>query len=153
MKFSQTKSLEKFVNEVDSALLSQNNRISVQYPDEHILSWDTVGLLKANNQLLSKISGSANVYAVFTAARNSNDYRLRYIGKTKKKLARERIKNHLIKKNEKTGAKLSQVIEHIQAGGTIKISWISIQPESLRNYIEEELILKHPESNWNRENA
>jgi hypothetical protein len=27
-----------------------------------------------------------------------------------------------------------------------------VEPESLRNYLEEELILRHPEADWNREN-
>jgi len=103
--------------------------------------------------LLSLISNNANIYAIFTTEKNQKKRILRYVGKTKKKSARQRLRNHLIKKHKKTGAKLSKVIDHVQAGGSIEVSWIAIEPESLRNYIEEELIKIHSESNWNRENA
>jgi hypothetical protein len=29
---------------------------------------------------------------------------------------------------------------------------VEVYPESIRNYLEEELIFLHPESSWNREN-
>ncbi len=93
------------------------------------------------------------MYAIFTAPKNSTSFSLRYIGKTTRKLARQRIRNHLIKKHEKTGAKLKHVTDHVLSGGSVKISWIKIEPESLRNYVEEELIHKHHEADWNRENA
>ncbi|MCK2112230.1 hypothetical protein ACOQNQ_12770 [Pseudomonas juntendi] len=53
---------------------------------------------------------------------------------------------------KKTGSKLAQVLKHTCGGGTIKIAWIEVHPESLRNYLEEELIKRHPEADWNREN-
>jgi hypothetical protein len=50
-------------------------------------------------------------------------------------------------------AKLEKVKSHIQSAGNVKISWIGVEPEALRNCVEEAMIRKHSESNWNRENA
>ncbi len=79
------------------------------------------------------------------------DYRLVYIGQTNSKGSRTRLTNHLIKKHKKTGAKLENVIEHIQGGGRLSVAWISIDPASLRHYVEEELIKTHKDSlEWNK---
>jgi len=106
----------------------------------------------ANKSLLAKVSRSANLYAIFTAACGEKEHSLRYFGKTTRKLARQRIKNHLFRKSGTTGSKLAQVIEHACEGGAVQIAWVEVWPESLRNYLEEELILRHPEADWNREN-
>ena len=153
MQYQNLKELESFVEEVDKYLNDEENQVLVDYPDSKIIPWDSDGLNTENEKLLSGVSGEANVYAIFTAKAESKNYSLRYIGKSTKKLARQRIRNHLIKKHKKTGAKLNKVIDHVQSGEKIKISWVSIEPESLRNYIEEELITRHKEANWNRENA
>ena len=50
----------------------------------------------------------------------NTQHSLRYFGKTTKKLARQRITNHLFRKNEKTGSKLAQVIVHACEGGAVE---------------------------------
>lgn len=153
MKYEQIETLKAFLIDVEIALLLEEKRTLVSYPSSSISPWNTAELDAANQKLLDAASGSANVYAIFTAPKNSTYFSLRYIGKTTRKLARQRIRNHLIKKHEKTGAKLKHVTDHVLSGGSVKISWIKIEPESLRNYVEEELIHKHHEADWNRENA
>ena len=153
MEYKEIITLEKFLTEVEASLLLEENRFQVAYPSKSISPWNSEELVEANEQLLAAASGNANVYAIFTAAKGSDYFSLRYIGKTTRKLARQRIKNHLIKKSEGTGAKLQQVAAHVLSGGAVKISWAKIQPESLRNYVEEELINRHKEADWNRENA
>lgn len=153
MKYEQLQSLERFLKDVESALLKEEARKLVNYSKKNISPWNADQIDADNQDLLNSVSGSANIYAIFTAPKNSNNFTLRYIGKTTKKLARQRIRNHLITKNEKTGAKLWKIISHVQAGGSVKLSWVSIETESLRNYVEEELIHQHKEANWNRENA
>jgi len=72
------------------------------------------------------------------------------MGQSKSTEARNRLSNHLIKKNKNTGAKLQLIKEHIQKGGKIKVSYILVEPESLRHYIEEELIKKYSVNlDWN----
>jgi len=153
LQYKQIEMLKTFLGELETTLLSEEKRTLVTYPSSSISPWNTAELDAANQKLLYAASGDANVYAIFTAPKNSISFSLRYIGKTTRKLARQRIRNHLIRKHEKTGAKLKHVMDHVLSGGSIKISWIKIEPESLRNYVEEELIHKHQEADWNRENA
>lgn len=153
MEFPCKKEISEFVDKIYMYLNDSEKQTLVNYPKDKTTPWNSEALLQANNDLLNAVSGKANVYAIFCADSGSDRYILRYIGKTTRKLARQRIMNHLIKKHEKTGAKLSKVIDHVQAGGKIKISWVEIYPESMRNCVEEELIHKNPDSNWNRENA
>lgn len=152
MRYKCISSLEDYLNDVEAALLAKEKRDAVSFPPTAVLPWDGNALVFANQGLLKKASGSANLYAIFTAACGERGHTLRYIGKTTKKLARQRITNHLFRKNEGTGSKLAQIMAHACGGGTVEISWIEVEPESLRNYLEEELILRHPEADWNREN-
>jgi hypothetical protein len=151
MEYENIETLEEFFKSCEKLLLSEDNRTAIEYPEEFIVPWESDDLKNKNEETLKKISGEANVYAIFTALKDADEYSLRYIGQTKSKLARTRLTNHLISKHEKTGAKLSKVIDHIQSGGSIKISWISINPESLRHYVEERLIEEHSECDWNKQ--
>jgi hypothetical protein len=153
MKYRHIEYLEEFLDQADQRLMAADRLIELSYPDSSLSSWNADDISLANESILSELSGAANVYAIFTATRNSEQFALRYIGKTTKKLARQRIRNHLIKKHERTGAKLREVEQHITASGKLAISWVGIEPESLRNYIEEELIRRYPGADWNRENA
>jgi len=153
MKYEQIETLEKYLSSVETALLREEGRSLVAYPKESVLPWSAEQLDATNQKILDAVSGSANVYAIFTAPKHSSTFSLRYIGKTTRKLARQRVRNHLIKKNEKTGAKLQNIVAHVQSGGQVEVAWLKIEPESLRNYVEEELIKKHKEADWNRENA
>lgn len=150
MNYQNQNDLKQFLKDCENQLFDEKNKKEVVYPDSCTSTWDCEGILSSNKALLKELSGSANVYALFTANKDSKDYALKYIGQSKSKLARVRLTNHLIKKHEKTGAKLRKVIDHIQSGGKIKMSWIPITPESLRHFIEEELIGKHPECCWNK---
>ena len=152
MQYESISSLEDYLTQVEACLFSKERRFAVKFPTAFVSPWDGALLAKVNEELLKQVSRSANLYAIFTAPCGGEEHSLRYIGKTTKNLARERIRNHLFSKNEKTGSKLAQVVAHTCDGGTVEIAWVSVRPESLRNYLEEELILRHPEAAWNREN-
>jgi len=149
MEFQNKDKLDSFLNEINDHLMNENNRWSVTFPPENVPNWDGENLTTKNEELLVKISREANVYMLFTAEKGSTVYKLRYIGKTKREYAKERLKNHLFKKHKDTGAKLEEVKSHVKSGGSIKLSWVTIEPESLRNWAEEELISKHREADWN----
>lgn len=153
MKYEGIESLERYLRLVEAALLDEARQAAVIYPAQAVLSWNANELVSLNSGLLDAVAKSANLYAIHVAPKGSSDYSLRYIGKTTRALARERVRNHLFKKNEQTGSKLSEVKRHVQAGGSIRMSWLSVEPESLRNYLEEELIRRNRSANWNRENA
>lgn len=151
MQYLNKADLEVFLQECEDKLLDNDNKKLVNYPNGAVAPWNSEIIKNTNEQLLKSISGSANVYAIFIAEKGNSEYNIVYIGQTNSKGARTRLTNHLIKKHKKTGAKLSKIIDHIQSGGNIKISWISIDPVSLRHYVEEELIDKHKEIlTWNK---
>lgn len=152
MHYQQITSLEEFLSQVERRLLDPERRVSVSFPSSATTPWDGNALALTNKSILDSVSGSANLYAIFTGEAGKTESVPRYFGKTTKKLARQRITNHLFRKHEKTGSKLAQVVAHTCEGGTVEIAWVEVRPESLRNYLEEELILRHPEADWNREN-
>lgn len=88
MKYEQIEILEEYLSSVETALLREDGRSLVAYPKESVLPWSTEELDATNQKILDAVSGSANVYAIFTAPKNSNTFSLRYIGKTTRKLAR-----------------------------------------------------------------
>jgi cysteine synthase len=149
VKFEQQKALDRFREDVEKALLVETVRHDVVYPVDAVCAWNVTKIAAANEGLLAAASGTANLYALFTAPRNSRQFGIRYIGKTTRKLARQRLWNHLITKNEGTGARLDKVKAHVRAGGSVKVAWVTVECESLRNYLEAELIDRHPEADWN----
>jgi hypothetical protein len=94
MKYEQLKSLEEYLGKVEAALLQEEARLSFEYPQQSISPWNTQQLDAANENVLDSVSGVANVNAIFTAPKDSKVFALRYIGKTTRKLARQRIRNH-----------------------------------------------------------
>lgn len=153
MEFQNIESLENYVSDIDVFLKNEVNHHEVDYSCVGKSGWNVELIDKANDELLTKVSGSANIYALFISQLNSSNYELKYIGKTTQKLARQRLRNHLIHKHAKTGAKLNNVRSAIEKGAKCKIAFVSLKPESLRNYVEEELINRNSNSTWNRENA
>ncbi len=152
MKYDQILSLEAYRDAVEKELFNVDNRQHVSYPEGATVLWNVEQLERLNEHVLKLVAGNANVYAIFVRQSCAESYQLRYIGKTTNRLARQRIRNHLIAKHAKTGSVLDKVKEVVKAGGAISISWVKVEPESLRNYLEEELIKRHPEAYWNREN-
>ncbi|HHK8521761.1 TPA: hypothetical protein ACQYCU_004485 [Vibrio parahaemolyticus] len=146
-EFEGIASLEAMVDKCEKHLFSKTNRKVVRYRQEYLAEWLSDELKEDNEKLLKDLSGSANVYAIFES-KNGKTFQVKYIGQTKQKGARTRLTNHLIKKHEKTGAKLQRVMDSVRSGNDICISWVQIEPESLRHYVEEKLIEKHS-LEWN----
>ena len=145
MKFPNIEILEKFKDTCNNSLLSEKIRINYSLANKNWMNDKDINNacakdLETINQNI--YNDTKNVYAIF-----ENDI-LVYIGKTKSNLAKERLKNHLFYKHKKTGSKLKYIKKAIQEYSTIDISFIYIEPESLRNYIEEELIIQH-KPRWN----
>ena len=151
MQYPNVKDLEKFLQVCEDELFNQENRQLFNYPSEVLVDWDAKLIKDENENILKKLRGAANVYAIFLAGEGESEFSIAYIGQTNSKDARARLTNHLIAKNEGTGAKLDKTVGHVQSGGKIKISWISIKPESIRHYVEEELISKYGSALiWNK---
>lgn len=149
MRLRNSRALKTFVTECDDELFSDATIIEVSYAAKSTRRWNAKAITSDNDTLLGDIGGDANIYAIFTLGSDGEPWKLRYIGQTKAKLARTRLRNHLIKKNRKTGSKLDKVKKHVKNGGAVAVSWISIDPETLRHYVEAMLIKGHPEADWN----
>lgn len=153
MKFEWIERLDEFSQSVNGFLHNEENHTVFQYPSNSHINWDVELISNKNEPLLSEISCNANIYAIFESTQENGTPTLKYIGKTTRKLARQRLRNHLIDKHAKTGAKLDAVKQSVRNGNIIKVAYLPIEPESLRNYVEEELIRLNPSAEWNRENA
>ncbi|HIP28554.1 MAG TPA: hypothetical protein EYG82_05200 [Sulfurovum sp.] len=138
--------LKSYLDECETLLTHKNNRKYINYDFENIEEWynnknDYGKDLKIlNSNALPK--NDANIYAIFI------DNILVYIGQTKSSLNSTRLTNHLFYKHPKTGSKLDKIKLCVKNNNSISTSYIAVKPESLRHYIEDELITKYtPE--WN----
>lgn len=81
------------------------------------------------------------VYFIFT------DDDLKYIGKSKGKYFRQRIKSHFFGIGKGTKSKFNFIKAEI---GSVSLKYLKVEPESLRNLLEEHLIEKfETHKKWN----
>ena len=108
--FEEQSILDSFYSKCASCLLDEKDLVCFLYPDELTgitsnSSWEKyIEEIKHLNEdrILSKLRNNATNYVVYTLQNNS--WKLRYTGQTKSLYARARLTNHLISKNDKTGA-------------------------------------------------
>lgn len=141
LAFSQSASLENFAKECAATLLSNPPMEIVEFPlDCSDSNWCQVTIKELNEAFLGKLRNNGNVYALFLQAKDLTEWVPTYVGKSARTYLRSRISNHLIGKHEKTGSKLDEVRQAVLAGRKIGISYILVEPEELRGYVEEKLI-------------
>lgn len=106
--------------------------------------WPVQEIKIANEVFLKSLRNQGNVYALFVRAQGEGEQWFTvYVGERKCVGLRDRITQHLIDKHERTGAMLEAVKTAVAAGSAIGISFIKVQPESLRLFVEETIIAKH----------
>ncbi|WP_071395069.1 hypothetical protein [Bacillus tuaregi] len=112
----------------------------LNYTDEKV--WEEcIPIIKEFNiDILSKLRNNANLYTIYIRRSKNDKWMPMYVGERKSDGMRERITQHLINKNAATGSKLAEVKEVIRSGGSIGVSFIKVEPESLRLYVEENII-------------
>jgi len=133
---------------------------NVRYPDdlrneEGLSEWkDKYKMIdKLNKSLLSHISNKDGVYALYILNGNNN-WEIQYVGQTKSKTARQRIRSHIVWRNKNTksgkitGSKFDEVQKIILSGKKLSFSFVEIHPAPLRHYVEETLI-KDLQPPWN----
>ena len=142
-----TNSLKAFANTCLKKLVSDPKPF--KYPNISCNSnWDIEKIKEENSKLLRQLRHNGNLYALYTRENSLSNWRLRYVGQSKSKSLRERISQHLISKNEQTGSKLENIKGAIFNGEEVALSYIKIEPESLREFIEEHIIRKET-PDWN----
>lgn len=143
-----SKDLAPYIEECEKALLI-GDPVVFHYPDKLIGKsiagkiWDDSieEIKELNKNLLSSLRNNANIYAIYI--KENNNWCLKYIGQRKTENIRERITQHLINKNEKTGSKLEYVREAVSQGHAIGVRFIKTDRDTLRTFAEEEMISKN----------
>lgn len=107
-------------------------------------NWSVKKIKNGNKDLLMKLRNHANVYAIFVRQRGSKlPWEKMYVGERKSNGLRERITQHLITKDPRTGSMLEKVKKAVSSGKEVGLSFIKVEPESLRLFVEEMIILKY----------
>lgn len=109
-------------------------------------------LFKYNSHLdidFKLLKNKGVVYFIFVTEKKSNITTLKYIGKSKGDLFKQRITNHFDHSHEQTGTKRQEIQKEIAKKNTVEFSFFTTEPESLRNLIEEELINIYGKELWN----
>jgi hypothetical protein len=75
--------------------------------------------------------------------RGSSKWRLEYIGQRKQSGCRERLRQHLFKKDPRTESKLDKVKEAVASGARIGVTTILVTPDCIRTSVEQGLIEMH----------
>ncbi|MDO6737372.1 GIY-YIG nuclease family protein [Wenyingzhuangia sp. 2_MG-2023] len=110
---------------------------------------DLKNCLINNEALLVSVSSKDIVYCIWQTNANGS-FEKTYIGQSKAKGARARIRNHLFKQTGKTKSKLEHVKKAIGEKKQIGFTFIEINPPFFRAAIEEYLIKKYSDSlPWN----
>lgn len=148
--------IEEYIEECEKCLL-EGDPTEFLYPSDFVGKsiadniWEEmVEVLKKNNKtLLSTLRNKANIYAIYTKPING-DWVVKYVGERKAASMRERITSHLIKKDDRTGSKLEYVREAVSKGEKIGLRFIYLPRDTLRTFVEEEIISRNKASlSWN----
>ena len=143
-------SLERFAKECEESLLSAI-LYHFKYPTSASLThWPVDEIKKENENFLGGLRNKGNVYALWVRKDDTDSWIPVYVGQRKSENLRERLTQHLISKNSKTGSMLEAIKTAVGAGEQIGVSFIKVNPESLRLYVEETIIgLRKSDLPWN----
>lgn len=129
--------IESIFEKAEKVLLDKKNITNILYSNNSTDSFDN------NNQdLLNTLKKCSIVYCLWVG-KSKNKLKPIYVGHASQKIARQRIRNHLGKKNIKTGAKLDNVKLELEKENYIGISMLKIHPDYMRKSLEEWIIDKH----------
>ncbi|GAB4073750.1 hypothetical protein GCM10028778_12530 [Barrientosiimonas marina] len=155
------KDLNEFAKHCGEKLLEESGNIEkFVYPDEvrhdnDESTWqEYIDVMKQkNDDLLSNLGRNANIYAIHKWSAADKKWIPMYVGERKTGGMRERITQHLIDKNVQTGSKLTEVKKMVRSGESIGVSFVKVEPESLRLYVEEQIISNFEGYLWNIQGA
>jgi hypothetical protein len=136
--------LADFAQKCEEQLL-HSNKVEVLYPrGTSLTNWNPDEIKALNSQLLDGLRNAGNVYALFVNdPNNGSSWTVHYVGERKSIGLRQRLTEHLIKKNHQTGSMLKNVQEAVAQGNRISVAYIKVEPEALRLFVEESIISKN----------
>lgn len=93
--------------------------------------------------MLSVLKNSGNVYSIYLKDKGASSWKPVYVGQRKKSYLRQCITEHLITKSKRTGSVLEPIKAEVTAGNSVAFSYIKVEPESMRRYVEEVILSKN----------
>lgn len=149
--------LNDFLSMCEDKLFSEEP-IEFNYPDELVgvpidnPIWEEkaeeIKILN-NDGVLKKLRNQANIYAIFTLA-TGQSWKTMYCGQRKAVNMRDRITEHFIVKDERINSKLAEVRQAVSDGEKVGLRFIYIPRDTMRKFVEEELIARNKDKlPWN----
>lgn len=137
--------IEALFMKAEKTLLDSDNITEALYADFDPETFDAL-----NAELLARARGNSIVYCLWSGT-DRESMVPRYIGHAAGSISRQRLRAHLTRKNERTGAQLDNVKAALRAGQCIGITMVCIAPTYMRKALEEWLIAKNSvDLPWNR---
>ena len=149
--FSGPKGLTKFAQECASDLFAKVQYQFIYPKGCSLKNWPVKRIKAANEAFLKSLRNCGNVYAIFVRpAGKKASWSHMYVGERKSAGLRQRMTEHLIDKDDRTGSMLAAVKTAVSEKQSIGLSFIKVEPESLRLFVEETIIAKHKQDlPWN----
>ena len=145
----------QYINIINDSLLLHYDKVLQFFKDKENVLNVTIEKdkeLKIDFDILSdfidKMPNKPNIYGLLTKTSGA-DWKLRYVGQRKAKDIKQRLKHHLIKKHQKTGAQLDKVKKELESNVQLGIKLTCILPDQLRHYYEEKLLHDIKTLDWN----
>jgi len=141
-----TDEFNELVGNCESALFNQEK---IEFYHKGCELEEMKKAFKQNIEQMNLLDSNTNIYALWSKSING-DWNLKYIEQRKRGSIKQRIREHLFYKNEKTGSQLKNIQKEIKNGNNIGVTVVAVFPDELRSAIEESLISKQDnKSLWN----
>ncbi|WP_115124738.1 hypothetical protein [Marinirhabdus gelatinilytica] len=145
------------MNKIGKLEIQESEILKYQEVEDFFVNNENVILVSRNGaidfsivtELIKQAESKPNLYGILTKKQFENNWKLQYIGQRKAKYIRDRLRQHLIKKDIRTGAQLERVNQELKNGGDIGIKLFSVKPDELRQFYEQKLMNKI-ETLWNK---
>ncbi len=144
--FDPPKSLGEIARRYKTALLSGE-----PYRFDYPRSWREDEISRRYKEFREKFSGKGNVYAIWTRDPNRGEWVPRYVGQRESSKIAERMRQHLVKRSEDTGSMLDEVKRAVSGGLAIGVSFVMVEPEELRSYVEAAILKLESRLDWNKQ--
>ena len=130
--------LDEFFTTAKNRLLC-GSTIEIEFPPGVTSQcWPTEEIEKLNSDVFDDLVNTGNLYAIFAGGGNGA-WTPKYVGTSARKVLSKRMKEHLV---VSTGpaSKIGEVKCEVSNGRKIAISYVRIEPEDLREYLEKRII-------------
>jgi len=142
--------LDDFVKKCTNELFNGKTHLFA-FPDDCFSEkWPVDQIKNLNKDFLEEVNGNANIYVISIRERGTKSWKKMYVGQRKSSYMRDRMREHLIKKDDQTRSMLERIKEAVSNKKEVGISFIKVEPDSLRLFVEEMIIKANKKTlEWN----